>query len=85
MGTVGDDSGCYNLISTSQMPSYVFRFLFSTIIFSELKIVTSFSVKSVEQSEFHICPIYMMLVIFKFGYEWDCVDADGNVGRGKWP
>ena len=79
------DSGCYDIIVTSQIPSDVFRFTLSTGVLSELKMVTSFFVKSEDQVESHICPIGRRLALFRFGYAWACVDADGNVGRGKWP
>ena len=47
--TVGDDSGCDDVIATSQRPPYVSCFLLSTGVLSELKMVTSFFVKNVEQ------------------------------------
>ena len=47
---IGDDSGWDDAIVTSQSPSYVFRFPLSTGLLSEFKMVTSFFVKSVEQS-----------------------------------
>ena len=47
VGAVGDDSGCDDVIFTSQRPSDVLILPFSTGVLSE---VTSFFVKSAEQS-----------------------------------
>ena len=85
VGVVGDDSGCGDVIVTSQRPSGVLRFPFSTGVLSELKMVTSFFVKSMEQSELHSCTIERRMAIFRFVYVWACVASDGNFGRVKWP
>ena len=69
-------------IVASHKPSGVLLIPLSAVILSELKMVTSFFVKGVDQLEFHSCPIEKSLVIFRFGYSWACVDSDGNLGRG---
>ena len=51
----------------------------------EFKMVTYLFVKSAEQLESHICPIERRLALFRFGYAWDCVAVDGNIGRGRCP
>ena len=50
VGVVGDDVVCDNCIFTYQRTSYVFHFLSSKGVLSELKMVTYFFVKSAEQS-----------------------------------
>ena len=85
MGAVGDDSGFYGVIVTYQSPYYVFCFLLSTGVMSELKMVMSFFVKIVEQSGFCSWPIERRLALFLFGYVWDFVAGYGNIGRVKWP
>ena len=77
--------GCEVSILVSHKPSDVFLFLLSTGVFSGLKMMTSFFVKSAEQLESHICPIERRLALFRFGYAWDCVAVDGNIGRGRCP
>ena len=50
----------------------------------ELKMVTSFFVKSAEQSELYSCPIERRLTLLRFGYVWACA-ADGDNAEGvKW-
>ena len=68
VGVVGDDSGCGDVIVTSQRPSGVLRFPFSTGVLSELKMVTSFFVKSMEQSELHSCTIERRMALLTFRY-----------------
>ena len=85
MVVVGGDSGCCDVIVIFYRPLYVLRFLLSTGMLSALKMVTSFFVKSADQVESHICPIGRRLALFRFGYAWACVDADGNFRRGKCP
>ena len=46
---VVDDSGCDDVIVTTQSPSDLLCFPLNTGLFSELKMVTYFFVKSVEQ------------------------------------
>ena len=74
-------SVCEVSIITSHKPSYLFLIPLSTGVLSELKMVTSFLVKSVEQLEPHIYPIERRLVLFRFKYAWTCVAVDGNIGR----
>ena len=81
MVSVGGGSGCEVLIVEPHKPSDVFLVPLSTGVLSELKIVTSFLVKSVEQLEPHIYPIERRLVLFRFEYAWTCVAVDGNIGR----
>ena len=83
MVTVGGGSGCEVFIVTSHKPSDVFLVPLSTGVLSELKMGTSFFVKSAEQLESHSCPIERRLALFRFGYVWDCVAVDGNIGRGR--
>ena len=85
MGEVGYDSGCDDEIIKSKIPLYVFIFALITGFLSELKIVTSFFLKIAEQSQSKGCNIDRRLELFRFGYEWDCVDGDGKVRRGKYP
>ena len=78
-------SGFEDLIITYHKLSNVFLILFSTELFSELKMVASFFVKSVKQLESQKSPIDSSLEIFKFVYVWDFVAADGKIGRGICP
>ena len=65
---MGDDSGYYDVIVTSERPSHVFRFPLSTGVLSKLKMATYFFVKRADQSELQSCYIDMRLVLFRFGY-----------------
>ena len=78
---MGVNSDCYGVIFTPQSPLYVFNFTLSTGMLSELKIMTSFFVKSVEQSELHSCLIERRMFILIFVYEWDCVATGVKVER----
>ena len=78
MIVVWNDAGCYGDIVTPQRPLDVFRFLLSTVVLYELKIVTFF-VKIAEQSESHSCPIDRMLALLIFGYAWSCVAIGVNI------
>ena len=57
---MGDDSGCEDVIVTSQRPSDVSFFLLRKAVLSGLKTVMSLFVKSAEQSELHSCLIDIM-------------------------
>ena len=59
-------SGCEVLIVTSHKPLDVFLIPFSTGLLSELKMVTSFFMKSTEKFESHSSPIETSLAFFKF-------------------
>ena len=85
MGVEVYDSGCDDVIVKSQISSYVLLFPLSTGVLFELKMVTSFFVKNVEQAKYHSCTIDIRLDLFRFIYAWDCVAACGNVDRGKRP
>ena len=78
-------SGCEVSIVTPHKPSDVFLISLITGFFSELKMVTFFFVKSVEQLESHSCLIEIRLALFRFRYTWACVDVDGNIGRCRCP
>ena len=77
--------GCEVSISVSHKPSEVLLFLLSTGVFSGLKMMTSFFVKSAEQLESHSFLIERRLTIFRIGYVWACVAVDVNIGRGRCP
>ena len=62
-----DGSGCEVSIVTSHKPSDVLLITLSTGVLYELKIVTSFFVKSAEQFKSHSFPIERRLEFFKFG------------------
>ena len=66
-------------------PADVFPITLSVELLSELKMLMSFFVKSVEKFESHSYPIERRLALFKFGHAWDCVAVDGNIGRGRYP
>ena len=83
MGVVGDDSGCDDVIVISQRPYDVFRFPLSTGVLSELKMMTSFFIKSAEKSKSYSCPIGKGIDLLRFGYAWAFSDAGGNVERDK--
>ena len=68
MGVVGGHAVFYDEIFMSQRPLDAFNFLFRTGVLSELKIVTSFFVKSVDRSELHSCLFESSLVLLRFGY-----------------
>ena len=85
MVSVGGGSGCEVLIVEPHKPSDVFLVPLSTGVLYEFKMVTYLFVKSAEQLESHICPIERRLALFRFGYAWDCVAVDGNIGRGRCP
>ena len=74
-------SDCEVSIVTPHKLSDVFLVLLNTGVLSELKMVTSFFVKSAEQLESNSYTIERRLVLFRFGYVWACMDADGNIGR----
>ena len=80
MVVVGGGSGCEVSNMKSHKPSGVFLVPLSTGVLSELKMVTSFFVKSVEQLESHSCPIERRLALLRSGYGWACVAVDGNIG-----
>ena len=73
------------MIVKSQGPSYIFLIPLRTGVLYKLKMVTSFFVKSADQSRLHSCTIDIRLDLFRFIYAWDCVAACGNVDRGKRP
>ena len=77
--------GCEVSIVTSLKPSDVLIFPLSKGVLSELKMVTSFFFKSTEQLESHSCTIERRLALFRFVYEWACVDVDGNIRRSICP
>ena len=69
------------MIVKSQGPSYIFLIPLRTGVLYKLKMVTSFFVKSADQSRLHSCTIERMLALFRFGYMRAFVAADGNIGR----
>ena len=82
---MGNDSCCDDVIVTSQRLSDVFLIILSAGVLYELKTMTSFFVKSVEQSYLRSFLIERRLELFRFGYAWDFVAADGNVGMCRQP
>ena len=85
MVAVGVASGCEVPNVTSHKPLDVLLVPLSTGVLSELKMMMSFFVKSVEQLESHSCPIERRLAIFSFECVLACVAADGKIGRGMCP
>ena len=83
MFAVGVGSGCEVPIVTPHKLSDVFLVPFSSRCLYELKMVTSFFVKSEEQLESQSCPIERRLALLRFVYAWTCVAVDGNIGRGR--
>ena len=78
-------SGYEFSIVTSHKLWYMFLVPLSIGVLSQLKMATSFFVKSVEQLESHICPIERMLELLRFRYVSVCVAVDGDMGRGRCP
>ena len=62
----------------------MFYFLLSTGLLYELKMVTSFFVKSAEQSELYSFPIERRLTLLIYVYVWNCAADGGNFKGVKW-
>ena len=75
--------GCEVSSFAYHKPSDVFLVPLSIGVLYELKIGTSFFVKSAEKLESHSCTIKGRLALFRFGYAWASVGVYGNIGRGR--
>ena len=85
VGTVRYVLVCNDLIFTSHNPSDMFLITLSTGLLYELKIVTSFFVKSADKSESHSCTIEGRLELFRFLYVWNFVSSYYKIGIGRCP
>ena len=85
MVSVKGGSGYEVSIVTSHKPSDMLLLPLSTGVFSELKMVAYFFVKSKEQLESHSFQIEGRLALLRFRYAWACVATDGNIGRCMCP
>ena len=85
VGTVRYVLGYNDLIVTPYKTSDMFLITLSTGFLYELKIVTSFFLKSAEKSESHSCTIEGRLELFRFLYVWNFVSAYAKIGIGRCP